>query len=361
VHIRAAAECTFTKADYDQALAEFNAAIRLDSSNAFAYGDRATLHARRGNHEMAIADAEQAVRLKPKEADLHAILAFVVAKAGNFGRAQGEIDDAFRLESKNAIAFLYRGEIYLLKREPQLALKDFEDALALRPHSTFAKAGREAAQLALTPTASPSTAAAPAEAAPVAFAPAAVKPAVVAPAAVAPAQTGLPAAAPVAVHADAATDSRPAFYGDENIDFRVFPQNTLQSAVRKPTPLAIPSAVTVTTVELKNAMDSGRPVVLIDALGDEHARTIKGAVALPYAGIFGTFNDQIQTRLANALNGLLQGRTDASLVFFCEGVDCWESYNAALRAHAAGFQNISWYRGGLAAWREAGFPMQPNQ
>jgi PQQ-dependent catabolism-associated CXXCW motif protein len=330
--------------NYDRALADYDAAIRLDSSQAFLYGERAVVHARRGDHGIAIADAQQAVRLEPKTADAHAVLAFAFAKTGDFGRAQSEIDEAFRLGSKNANAFLYRGEIYLLKREPQLALKDFEDALALRPYSVFAKAGREAAQLALTaPMASLSTAATPV--------------------AVAPMQAGLPATAtaPIAVRTDATTDSLSTFFGEENVDFRVFPQNTLQSVVRKPTPLAIPSATTLTTMELKKAIDGGRPVVLIDAFGDDHAMTIKGAVALPYAGTFGTFQDQLQTRLSSALKSLLQGRADASLIFFCGGVNCWESYNAALRAHAAGFQNISWYRGGLAAWKEAGFPMQPNQ
>jgi PQQ-dependent catabolism-associated CXXCW motif protein len=174
-------------------------------------------------------------------------------------------------------------------------------------------------------------------------------------AAVAPTATRPSDAAPVAVR------SPSTFFGDENVDFRVLPQNTLQSAVGKPTPLAIPGATTVTTTELMKAMEAGRPMVLIDALRDEHATTIKGAVALPYAGAFGSFQDQIQTRLANALNSLLRERADVPLIFFCEGAKCWESYNAALRARAAGFQNVSWYRGGLVAWREAGFPMQPNQ
>jgi PQQ-dependent catabolism-associated CXXCW motif protein len=113
-------------------------------------------------------------------------------------------------------------------------------------------------------------------------------------------------------------------------------------------------------MELKKAMDAGRPMILIDALQDSHQMTIKGAVSLRYAGAFGTFDDQIQIRLASDLTNLLQGRTEATLIFFCQGVRCWESYNAALRARAAGFQNVSWYRGGLRAWQAAGLPMQPS-
>ncbi len=334
----------YLQGNYDRALSECDEAIRLDPSGSDAYGGRAEVHARRGDHEMAIRDAEQAIRLDPKWPYPHAVLAYTFAKKGDFGRAQSEIDDAFRLDSKSAGAFLHRGDIYLLRKEPQLALKDFEDALALNPHSMLAKAGRDAARLALAaPIAPPSTAAAPA-------------PAV---AAVAPPPTRTPEAQPVAMRPDASSDSS-TFYGEENIDFRVLPQNTLQGVVRKETPLAIPGAATVTTMELKKAMDAGQQMVLIDVLRDEHATTIKGAVPLPYAGTFGTFQDQVQTRLASALGGLLQERTDASLVFFCTGVKCWESYNASLRARAAGFKNVLWYRGGIAAWKEAGFPTQPN-
>jgi PQQ-dependent catabolism-associated CXXCW motif protein len=114
----------------------------------------------------------------------------------------------------------------------------------------------------------------------------------------------------------------------------------------------------MTTMELKKAMDAGQPMILIDALQDRHALTIRGAFAMPWVGAFGTFHDQVQTRLAIALTNLLKGRPNAALIFFCEGARCWESYNAALRARAAGFEKVIWYRGGLTAWQEAGLPMQ---
>jgi rhodanese-related sulfurtransferase len=34
------------------------------------------------------------------------------------------------------------------------------------------------------------------------------------------------------------------------------------------------------------------------------------------------------------------------------------SYNAALRAIAAGYSNVLWYRGGIEAWKAAGMPVQ---
>ena len=65
----------------------------------------------------------------------------------------------------------------------------------------------------------------------------------------------------------------------------------------------------------------------------------------------------VQTSLSNELNQLTNGRKDFPIVFFCQGVRCWESYNAVLRAWNAGYRNVYWYRGGLQAWQQAGFPM----
>lgn len=100
-------------------------------------------------------------------------------------------------------------------------------------------------------------------------------------------------------------------------------------------------------------------MVLIDALANQHPLTIQGAVYLPYAGQFGNFSDRVQSMLATELTRLTEGHREVPLIFFCQGSYCWESYNAALRAQAAGFAHVYWYRGGLAAWQAAGFPMQP--
>ena len=41
---------------------------------------------------------------------------------------------------------------------------------------------------------------------------------------------------------------------------------------------------------------------------------------------------------------------------YCVDANCWLSYNAALRLHALGYENLYWYRGGIAAWKAANLP-----
>ena len=148
-------------------------------------------------------------------------------------------------------------------------------------------------------------------------------------------------------------------YAGELTDTGVAPKNTLESNVGTPTPVSIPGGQRVTTVQLHSALGSDRSILLIDVLGDAHQSTIQGAQYLPAAGLPGSFNDTAQTQTADALENLTGGDRDRTLVFFCAGSACWESYNAVLRARAAGYTRLYWYRGGLASWRAASLPMQP--
>jgi PQQ-dependent catabolism-associated CXXCW motif protein len=64
----------------------------------------------------------------------------------------------------------------------------------------------------------------------------------------------------------------------------------------------------------------------------------------------------VQSVLTQLLAKLTGGDKARALVFICASSQCWLSYNAALRAAAAGYEKIYWYRGGIAAWMAAGLP-----
>lgn len=148
-------------------------------------------------------------------------------------------------------------------------------------------------------------------------------------------------------------------YAGELADLGVAPKETLESNVGSPTPLSVPGAQRVTTMELRALLSASSDVLLVDVLADPHQQTIQGARYLPAAGQPGTFNDQAQQQTVRTLSTLTENRRDRPIVFFCAGSSCWESYNAVLRAHTAGYTRLYWYRGGLASWHAAGLPFQP--
>lgn len=150
-------------------------------------------------------------------------------------------------------------------------------------------------------------------------------------------------------------------FAGEMTDYGVPAKRELESNVGSPTPMTIPVGRRITTGEVQALIAADPTAVLIDVLADPHATTIRNAVFIPAAGMGGSVGDAVQPRVVESLRQASGGQQNRPLVFFCAGAICWESYNAVLRAHAAGYRNLYWYRGGLGSWSEARLPMQPLQ
>ena len=146
-------------------------------------------------------------------------------------------------------------------------------------------------------------------------------------------------------------------YADEDRDWGIAPTNRLrQQPYHGPTPLQIPGAQVVQTRQLQAMLSRRGSPILIDVLSEDGHLTLAGAVWLPGAGHGANFLDPVQSILTRLLAQLAGGDTARPMVFFCANSQCWLSYNAALRAVAAGYSNVYWYRGGIEAWTAAGLP-----
>lgn len=176
-----------------------------------------------------------------------------------------------------------------------------------------------------------------------------------------PAGGGSPASEPVANTQTGVPAQAERNFAGELDDLGVPAKPTLESNVGTATPLQIPVGARITTDALQQLLARDSSTLLIDVLDNPHPETIRNAAYVPAAGKPGTFDDQHQAQAAAELRRLVAGKPDRPLVFFCMGARCWESYNAVLRAGAAGYSNLYWYRGGLASWSAAGLPMQPLQ
>ena len=145
--------------------------------------------------------------------------------------------------------------------------------------------------------------------------------------------------------------------GYKSTDFGIASQSSLQSNVGAKTPLTIPGGHRLALRDFAALFAAGRRPLLIDtwnATGRDHNATIPTAIRIPFAGDYGTFDDEVQERLAIRLENLTNGDKSSPLIFFCLSSQCWESYNAALRAIRTGFTAVYWFRGGNSAWTAGG-------
>ena len=143
----------------------------------------------------------------------------------------------------------------------------------------------------------------------------------------------------------------------ERKDYGVQPTRQLHGQMHGPTPASIPGGQVITTQGLVQLAQSNQvPFIVFDTLGGPEA--LPGAVPAVWASQPGSFSDQVQRQLVQTLQQRTGGRKEIPLVFYCASDQCWMSYNAALRAINAGYTNVLWYRGGIAAWKAAGLPTQ---
>jgi PQQ-dependent catabolism-associated CXXCW motif protein len=121
-----------------------------------------------------------------------------------------------------------------------------------------------------------------------------------------------------------------------------------------PTPNQIPGGQVITTKGLLPLLQGGAgvPVLVLDVLGNPQGQ-LPNAAPAAFAAQPGDFNDAVQQQLGQMLMQITQGNKQIPIVTYCQGPQCWMSYNAALRAIALGYTNVLWYRGGLEAWQQA--------
>lgn len=143
---------------------------------------------------------------------------------------------------------------------------------------------------------------------------------------------------------------------DEDRSFGIAPPPGYRALdYHAPTPDALPGARVVTTAELAALLERSPRPMLIDVLNGAPHPTLPGAIWLHNGGL-GDYSADENKRFLDALARISGHDRQRALVFFCSGVRCWLSYNAALRALRGGYTDVYWYRGGIAAWRAAGLP-----
>jgi tetratricopeptide (TPR) repeat protein len=126
------------KGNYDQAIADFTSAIRIDPNYAEAYVGRGAEYADKGNYDQAIADFNQAIRLNPNFANAYACRGWTYDKKGNYDQAIADYTQAIRLNPNFADAYSGRGWTYVQKGNYDQAIADYNQAIRLDPN--FAQA-----------------------------------------------------------------------------------------------------------------------------------------------------------------------------------------------------------------------------
>jgi hypothetical protein len=120
------------------ALADYNAAIKLDPKNTGFYYNRGILHEKQGDMDSAITDYSSVIRLNPGHAQAYNNRGVLRNSRGDLAGAIQDFNVAIGLAPLSPEAYANRGMIHLSKNDLQSAFDDFtktlEVASAAWPH-----------------------------------------------------------------------------------------------------------------------------------------------------------------------------------------------------------------------------------
>jgi PQQ-dependent catabolism-associated CXXCW motif protein len=142
---------------------------------------------------------------------------------------------------------------------------------------------------------------------------------------------------------------------------------------RAPTPATLKGARVITTPQAEAIWKSGS-AVFVDVMPhaprpanlptgtlwrEKPRRAIPGSYWFPDTG-YGELAGATEAYLRSGLQRITGGNRAKPLVIYCLR-DCWMSWNAAKRALAMGYADVTWYPEGTDGWEEWGLPLQEIQ
>jgi lipoprotein NlpI len=119
------------KGDYDRAIADYDASLRLAPRNVDALFNRGNAWSNKGEHDRAIADYDAAIDVNPKDPAAHGGRAFEWTAKGDYVKALADYDNAIRLDPKAPVSLLARGRVRFYTGDFARAVADLEQSLKL--------------------------------------------------------------------------------------------------------------------------------------------------------------------------------------------------------------------------------------
>lgn len=148
------------------------------------------------------------------------------------------------------------------------------------------------------------------------------------------------------------------------------PDNYRMDDYRAPTPATLRHATVLQTAEAR-ALWKADAAIFVDVMPrppkpanlpagtlwrDPPHDTVPKAIWLVNTG-FGALDPDAEAYFRHGLSTATGNDRSKPLVFFCQR-NCWMSWNAAKRALAYGYANVSWFPDGTDGWAEAGLPLE---
>ncbi len=123
----------YKQEQYDEALADYSEAIRLNPEYATAFSNRGLTYDELEQYDEALADYSEAIRLNPEDATAFSNRGNTYYKQEQYDEALADYSEAIRLNPEDATAFYNTACVYALQNKIVAALPPLRRTLELNP------------------------------------------------------------------------------------------------------------------------------------------------------------------------------------------------------------------------------------
>ncbi|MEH1874295.1 tetratricopeptide repeat protein [Nostoc sp.] len=126
-------EC-FEKGEYSNAIANYNQALKVKSTEVDLYYKRGLAYYQVGDYEAAIADYSQAIQMNLHDAKSYNKRGLALSQLGRLEEAINDYTQAIRINPNVAVAYKNRAEARSHVGDNQGAIEDYTQAIKINPH-----------------------------------------------------------------------------------------------------------------------------------------------------------------------------------------------------------------------------------
>lgn len=129
--------CRYELGKYDDAITDFNKAEELNPDHPFPYQNRGCVYFAQRKFEEAEAQFEKALEKDPNYVNAICCRADCWCEKGKLDEAGKEYQRACKLDPKSPLPYLGNGTLYMLRKEYQKALAEFEKAIKIEARFSY--------------------------------------------------------------------------------------------------------------------------------------------------------------------------------------------------------------------------------
>jgi tetratricopeptide (TPR) repeat protein len=122
---------------YDEAIAEYDEAIRLDPKNAEAYLQRGIAYSGKGDEDRAFAEYNLAIQINPNYAEAFHYRGIIYQGKGDNALAIADYTQAIRINPNLLYAYFLRGMIREGNKDFDLAIADYTHCIRIDPNGAL--------------------------------------------------------------------------------------------------------------------------------------------------------------------------------------------------------------------------------